>query len=144
GRRPRAHRESLTVPSAGDVGNFLLGGIPGDVHDFFIVDVEPGDLARAAHTMTAMSDSVRTIHVQLSGSVAALEGRWEGDGAAAFDSELWQPLSHGLGVLERECEAAGSQLAHLAAQAATAHAQKIAALDQEIQNQLWITGATSL
>ena len=128
----------------GDAANFLLGGIPGDLHDEFVMDVEPADLAQASVLFEEMSGSVRTIHVKLSGSVASLEGRWQGDGAAAFDSEIWQPLSRGLGVLERECGTAASELARLAAQAEQAHLYKVAELNQEIQTQLWIFAGTSL
>ncbi len=128
----------------GDAANFLLGGIPGDLHDEFVMDVEPADLAQASVLFEEMSGSVRTIHVKLSGSVASLEGRWQGDGAAAFDSEIWQPLSHGLGVLERECVTAASELARLAAQAEQAHLYKVAELNQEMQTQLWIFAGTSL
>lgn len=128
----------------GDAANFLLGGIPGDLHDEFVMDVEPADLAQASVLFEEMSGSVRTIHVKLSGSVASLEGRWQGDGAAAFDSDIWQPLSHGLGVLERECGTAASELARLATQAEQAHFYKVAELNQEIQTQLWIFAGTSL
>ena len=127
-----------------DVANFVLGGIPGDLHDMFVTDVEPADLAQASALFQAMSDSVGAIHVTLSGSVASLEGRWQGDGAAAFDSEIWQPLSHGLGVLERECGTASSELARLAVQAEQAQLYKVEELNQEIQNQLWIFAGTSL
>lgn len=128
----------------GDAANFLLGGIPGDLHDEFVMDVEPADLAQAAVLFEEMSHSVRTIHVKLSGSIASLEGRWQGDGAAAFDGEIWQALSHGLGVLERECGTAASELARLVGQAEQAHLYKVAELNQEIQTQLWIFAGTSL
>lgn len=128
----------------GDAANLLLCGIPGDLHDEFVMDVEPADLVQASGLLAEMSASVRTIHVKLSGSVASLEGRWHGDGAAAFDSEIWQPLSHGLGVLERECGTAGSELARLALQAEQAHLYKVEELNREIQNQLYIFAATSL
>ena len=128
----------------GDAANFLLGGIPGDVHDMFVMDVEPADLAQASVLLDEMSDSMRTIDVKLSGSVASLEGRWQGDGAAAFDNEIWQPLSHGLGVLDRECATAAPELARLAVQAEQAHVLKVEELNQEIQNQLWIFAGTSL
>ena len=127
-----------------DAANFLLGGIPGDLHDEFIMDVEPGDLQRASVVFDEMSGSARTIHVRLSGSVASLEGRWRGDGAAAFDSEIWQPLSHGLGVLERECATAASELARLSVQAEQAHFYKVEELNQEIQTQLYIFAGTTL
>ena len=129
---------------AGDAANFLLGGIPGDLHDMFTFDVEPVHLAKASRTFTMMSTSVRDIHVKLSGSVASLEGRWEGSGAVAFDAEIWQPLSCGLGTLERECETAAANLTELAEQAEAAQLQKVEALNQEIQTQLWIFGATSM
>ena len=128
----------------GDIANCVLGGIPGDLHDMFVTDVEPADLAQASALLKTMSDSVGTIHVQLSGSVASLEGRWRGGGAAAFDSEIWQPLSHGLGVLERECGTASSELARLAVQAEQAQLIKVEELNQEVQNQLWIFAGTSL
>ena len=127
-----------------DAANFLLGGIPGDLHDEFVMDVEPGDLQRASVLFDEMSGSVRTIHVKLSGSVASLEGRWWGDGAAAFDSEIWQPLSHGLGVLERESATAASELARLSVQAEQAHFYKVEELNQEIQTQLYVFAGTSL
>ena len=128
----------------GDVANYLLGGIPGDLHDMFIVDVEPDDLARASTTLRDISTGVRILHTKLSGTVAAYEGGWQGDGKSVFESELWQPLSHGLGVLERECEYAADQFATLGVQAAEAHAEKVAALNQEIQTQLWVIGATTV
>lgn len=128
----------------GDAANFLLGGIPGDLHDMFVVDVEPDDLARASTTLRDMSVGVRTLHVKLSGKVASFDGSWQGDGKDVFNSELWQPLSHGLGVLERECEYTADKFATLATQAAEAHAEKVAALNQEIQTQLWIIGATTV
>ena len=127
-----------------DAANFLLGGVPGDLHDEFVMDVEPGDLKRASVLFDEMSGSVRTIHVTLSGSVASLEGRWRGDGAAAFDSEIWQPLSHGLGVLERECATAASELARLSVQAEQAHFYKVEELNQEIQTQLYMFAGTTL
>jgi uncharacterized protein YukE len=126
----------------GNAANFLLGGIPGDVHDIFIVDVEPGDLMRASCAMTDVGDTVRTVHVTLSSSVASLERQWEGAGAAAFETDIWEPLSAGLGVLESECHTAASQLKGLAAQAAEAHEAKVMQLDQEIQTQLNITAAS--
>lgn len=43
-----------------------------------------------------------------------------------------------------ECAAAGSQVAQLAGQAATAHAEKVDAIGREIQNQLWLTAGTSM
>ena len=113
----------------GDAANFLLGGIPGDLHDEFVVDVEPADLDQASGLLNGMSDSVRTIHVKLSASVASLEDRWQGDGAAAFHSEIWRPLSHGLGVLERECATAASELARLSVQAEQAHFDKVEELN---------------
>ena len=128
----------------GDVANFVLGGIPGDLHDLFVTDVEPADLAQASALLQAMSDSARAIHVKLSGSVASLEGRWQGAGSAAFDSEIWQPLSDGLGVLKSECATASTELAQLAVQAEQAHLYKVEELNQEIQNQLWIFAGTSL
>ena len=128
----------------GDAANLLLGGIPGDLHDMFVMDVEPDDLLRASHTLQNMSTSVHDIHVKLSGNVSSLEGRWEGSGAATFDSEIWQPLSHGLGTLERECSTAAGKLASLAVQAEAAHAQKVEQLAQEIQTQLYIYAGTSL
>ena len=128
----------------GDAANFLLSGIPGDLHDEFVMDVEPADLVRASAVLTEMSDSVRTIHMKLSGSVASLEGRWQGDGAATFDSEIWQPLSHGLGVLEGECGTAAAELAKLAVQAEQAHLYKVEELNQEIQTQLYIFAGTAL
>ena len=128
----------------GDVANYLLGGIPGDVHDMFIVDVEPEDLAKASTTLRDMSVGVRTLHVKLSGKVASFEGGWQGSGKDVFDSELWQPLSHGLGVLERECDYAADQFASLAVRAAEAHAEKVAALNQEIETQLWVIGAMTV
>ena len=127
-----------------DAANFLLSGIPGDLHDEFVMDVEPADLVQASAVLEEISGSVRTIHVKLSGSVASLEGRWQGDGAAVFDSEIWQPLSHGLGVMERECDTAASELAKLAMQAEQAHIYKVEELNQEIQNQLYIFAGTSL
>ena len=128
----------------GDAANFLLNGIPGDVHDMFVADVEPDDLVRASTTLRDMSTGVRALHVKLSGKVASFEGGWHGRGRDAFDSELWQPVSNGLGVLERECDYAADQFSSLAAQAAEAHVEKIAALNQEIQTQLWLIGATTL
>ena len=128
----------------GDAANFLLSGIPGDLHDEFVMDVEPADLGQASALLKGMGESVRTIHVKLSGSVASLEGRWQGDGAAAFDSEIWQPLSHGLGVLERECGSAASELARLSVQAEEAHFYKVEELNQEIQTQLYIFAGTML
>ena len=128
----------------GDAANYLLGGIPGDLHDMFIVDVEPDDLAKASTTMRDMSIGVRTLHVKLSGKVASFERGWHGDGKDVFESELWQPLSHGLGVLERECEYAADQFGTLSAQAAEAYAEKVATLNQEIETQLWVTGATTV
>lgn len=128
----------------GDAANFLLGGIPGDVHDIFVMDVEPDDLIRASALLVQLRGSVSTIHVKLSGSVAALEGKWQGDGAGAFESEIWQPLSHGLGVLERECGSAASELARLAVEAEQAHLYKVTELSQEIQNQLWLYAGTSM
>ena len=127
-----------------DVANFVLGGIPGEVHDLFVTDVEPADLAQASALLQAMSDSAGTIHVKLSGSVVSLEGRWQGDGAATFDNEIWQPLSHGLGVLQGECVTAATELARLAVQAEQAHLYKVEELNQKIQNQLWIYAGTSL
>ena len=127
-----------------DAANFLLGGIPGDLYEMFVVDVEPGDLTSASHTLRNMSTSVKDIHVKLSGSVASLEGRWEGSGAATFDSEIWQPLSHGLGTLERECATAAGKLADLAMLADAAHMEKVEQLNQEIQTQLLIFAGTSL
>ena len=128
----------------GDAANFLLGGIPGDLHDIFVTDVEPADLVQASALLKTISDSVGTIYGKLSGSMASLEGRWEGDGAAAFDSQIWQPLSHGLVVLKGECATASSELARLAVQAEQAHLYKVEELNQEIQNQLWIFAGTSL
>lgn len=128
----------------GDAANYLLGGIPGDIHDMFIVDVEPDDLARASTTLRDMSAGVRTFHAKLSAKVASFEAGWQGSGKDVFESELWQPLSHGLGVLERECEYAADQFGGLAVQAAEAHSEKVAALSQEIQTQLWVIGATTL
>lgn len=128
----------------GDAANFLLGGIPGDLHDEFVMDVEPADLYQASVLLNEMSDNVRTIHVKLSGSVASLEGRWQGDGAAAFDGEIWQPLSQGLGVLEQECGTAASELARLSVQAEQAHLYKVEELNQEIQTQLYIFAGTTL
>ena len=127
-----------------DAANFLLSGIPGDLHDEFVMDVEPADLMQASVLLKGMSESVRTIHVKLSGNVASLEGRWQGDGAAAFDSEIWQPLSHGLGVLERECGTAASELARLSVQAEQAHLYKVEELNQEIATQLYIFAGTTL
>ncbi|HEX6537803.1 MAG TPA: WXG100 family type VII secretion target [Candidatus Dormibacteraeota bacterium] len=126
----------------GDAANLLLGGVPGDVHELFVVDVEPGDLARASSAMTDLGDTVRTVHVMLSDSVATLEGRWEGGGATAFQTEIWAPLNDGLGVLQRECHSAASQLANLAVQAEQAHLQKVFALNEEIQQQLQLTAVT--
>lgn len=126
----------------GDAANLLLGGVPGDVHELFVVDVEPGDLARASSAMTDLGDTVRTVHVMLSDSVATLEGRWEGGGATAFQTEIWAPLNDGLGVLQRECHNAASQLANLAVQAEQAHLQKVFALNEEIQQQLQLTAVT--
>lgn len=128
----------------GDAANFLLNGIPGDLHDMFVKDVEPDDLLRASTTLRDMSTGVRALHVKLSGKVASFDGRWQGDGWDVFESELWQPLSHGLGALERECEYAADRFVTLAAQAAEAYAEKVASLNQEIQTQLWIMGATSV
>ena len=127
-----------------DAANLVLGGSPGDVHDMFVMDVEPADLAQASVLLEEMSGSVHTIHVKLSGSVTSLEGRWQGDAAAAFDSEIWQPLSHGLGVLDRECRTAASELARLAVQAEQAHVLKVEELNQEIQNKLWIFAGTAM
>ena len=138
--RSRAAAEMIV----GDAANFLLSGIPGDLHDEFIMDVEPADLDRASALLKGMGESVRTIHVTLSGGVGSLEARWQGDGAAAFESEIWQPLSHGLGVLERECETAASELARLSVQAEQAHLYKVEELNQEIQTQLYIFAGTTL
>jgi uncharacterized protein YukE len=126
----------------GDAANFVLGGIPGDVHDLFVVDVEPGDLVRASEAMSDLGYTVRTVHVKLTENVTHLEGRWEGAGATAFQTDIWQPLSEGLGVLERESHNAAAQLTRLAAQAERAHLQKVMALNQEMQNQLELTAAT--
>ena len=128
----------------GDAANLLLGGIPGDLHDMFVMDVEPDDLISASHVLRNTSTSVHDIHVKLTGNVSSLEGRWEGSGAATFDSEIWQPLSHGLGTLERECATAAAKLASLAVQAEAAHAEKVEQLTQEIQTQLNIYAGTSL
>lgn len=128
----------------GDAANYLLGGIPGDLHDMFITDVEPDDLSKASTTLRDMSIGFRTLHTKLSGKIASFEGGWQGDGKDVFESELWQPLSHGLGVLERECDYAADQFATLAVQAAEAHAAKVAALNQEIQTQMYVIGATAL
>ncbi|MBV8528774.1 MAG: hypothetical protein JOZ75_10695 [Candidatus Dormibacteraeota bacterium] len=126
----------------GDAANFLLGGVPGDVHDLFIVDVEPGDLLRASLSMTEIGHNVRTVHVNLGSSVATLEGRWEGAGASAFQSDIWEPLSDGLDVLASECHTAASQLKALAGLAGEAHAAKVMQIDQEIDTQLNVTAVS--
>lgn len=126
----------------GDAANFVLGGIPDDVHQLFVVDVEPGDLVRASESMTDLGHTVHTVHTRLSDDVTLLAGQWEGDGATAFRTDIWEPLSDGLSVLERESHHAAAQLALLASQAEQAHLQKVMALNQEIQNQLGLTAAT--
>lgn len=128
----------------GDAANFVLNGIPEDIHQLFVVDVEPGDLVRASTALTGLGDTVQTVHLTLSACVATLEGRWDGEGATAFQVEIWEPLSDGFGVLQRESHHAAAQLAELASQAQLAHVQKVLALDQEIQRQLNLTAITWL
>ncbi|MBV8528825.1 MAG: hypothetical protein JOZ75_10950 [Candidatus Dormibacteraeota bacterium] len=126
----------------GDAANFVLGGIPGDIHDILNPDVDPGDLQRASIAMTQFGDSVAAVHLHLNDSVATIKGRWEGSGATAFQTDIWQPLSDGLDVLERESHNAAHQLANLGGQAAEAHMQKIMAIEQEVQTQLNFTVVT--
>lgn len=126
----------------GDAVNFVLGGIPGDIHDILNPDVDPGDLQRASIAMAQVGDTVASVHLHLNDSVAMLQGRWEGAGATAFHTDIWQPLSDGLDVLERESHNAAHQLANFAGQAAEAHIQKIMAIEQEVQTQLNITAVT--
>lgn len=126
----------------GDAANLLLNGIPGDVHDLFIVDVEPGDLARASTAMMDLADVVHSVHLTLGDSVATLEGRWEGEGATAFHVEIWEPLSDGLAVLEHECHHAALQLTSFALQAEQAHVAKVEELTHEIDRQLNIMAIT--
>jgi guanyl-specific ribonuclease Sa/uncharacterized protein YukE len=121
---------------AGDAANFILGGVPGDIHDLFIRDVEPEDLGRASLAMAGLSETVGSVRRTLKDSVATLEGRWEGDGAAAFQADVWQPLSNGLYVLEHESHLASQQLAQLARDAYDAYLSKVSALEQEIHTQL--------
>ena len=59
----------------GDAANFLLGGIPGEVQDMFVVDVEPDDLAKASSTTRDLSVGVRTLHMRLSGKGWIVRGR---------------------------------------------------------------------
>lgn len=127
---------------AGDVANFVIGGIPGDIHDILNPDVVPGDLQRASTAMADVADSVASVHLHLNDSVELINGRWVGSGATAFETDIWQPLSDGLDVLERESHNAAHQLANLASQAAEAHLQKITAIEQEVQTQLNITAVT--
>lgn len=74
--------------------------------------------------------------------MASLEGRWQGAAATAFEADIWHPLSQGLGVLERECHGAASQLTQLAVEAEQAHVRKVEAINQEMQDQLHLMAAT--
>lgn len=67
--------------SAGDVANFVLGGIPGEVHDLFVADVEPGHLVQAASAMADMGVTV-----------GAVTGSW---------AAVWRPSRDGGRVRRR-------------------------------------------
>ena len=127
---------------AGDAANWVLGGIPGDVHDIVTPDVDPANLMRASIAMADLGDTVASVHLQLNDGIATIKERWKGVGATAFQTDIWLPLNDGLDVLERESHGASSQLAKLAGQAAAAHMQKIGAIELEVQTQLNITAVT--